>query len=172
MIINELCCQHHSHSVCAVVKKEGVCTLVDTCLCFKLQYSADANCPPQMKDLVTNFPFKKLGIYTMIAVIFTYNVLLEKDVECTCKQQTNECHLYMALPAFIIFFFNTLDGPDISENLQIYVYLSVLQMWMQMHPCRVLLYPTHFQGTFRRSSVGCNFVHRWRLLCLLYERSV
>lgn len=58
---------------------------------------------PEMKDFLQNFPSVKLSIYTTIIVIFTYNILLEKDVACTCKPQQTECDLYMGLPFCIIF---------------------------------------------------------------------
>lgn len=56
-----------------------------------------------MKDYLTNFPFAKLSIYATVIVIFTYNVLLERDFACTCKPNTTECSLHMGLPFFIIF---------------------------------------------------------------------
>lgn len=56
-----------------------------------------------MKDYLTNFPSAKLSIYAAVIVIFTYNVLLERDMACTCKPQTNECNLHMGLPFLVIF---------------------------------------------------------------------
>lgn len=55
------------------------------------------------KDYLLNFPPAKLGICATIIVIFTYNILLDKHGNCTCKQQTTECNLYMCLPLLIIF---------------------------------------------------------------------
>ena len=46
---------------------------------------------------------KKLSIYTTVIVTFSYNVLLRKDVMCTCEPQQAQCGLYMCLPFFIIF---------------------------------------------------------------------
>lgn len=59
---------------------------------------------PKMKGFLDNFPSAKLSIYTTVIVIFTYNVLLEKDVPCTCKPQQYQCNLYMWLPFGLIFF--------------------------------------------------------------------
>lgn len=58
---------------------------------------------PEMKDYLQNFPSAKLSIYTTVIVIFTYNVLIGKDVACTCKPQQTECYLYMGLPVGVIF---------------------------------------------------------------------
>nr|XP_046252763.1 uncharacterized protein LOC124063298 [Scatophagus argus] len=43
------------------------------------------------------------GVYTTVIVIFTYHVLLEKDLACTCKEQSRDCWLYMFMPAVLIF---------------------------------------------------------------------
>ncbi|XP_039460869.1 uncharacterized protein LOC120435398 [Oreochromis aureus] len=56
-----------------------------------------------MKDFLTNFPFRELSIFVTIVGSFTYNLLLERDMACTCKQGTPDCGIYMALPACIIF---------------------------------------------------------------------
>lgn len=55
-----------------------------------------------MKDLLENFPFKQVGTYATITGIFIYNVLSERDVECTCKDKTYECIIYMTVPIVII----------------------------------------------------------------------
>ncbi|XP_067382044.1 uncharacterized protein [Channa argus] len=59
-----------------------------------------------MKNLLTNFPFDQLGVWATIIVIFTYNVLLERDMACTCKpkEQQHECNLYIVLPTLTVFF--------------------------------------------------------------------
>lgn len=56
-----------------------------------------------MKDFLTNFPFRELSIFVTIVGSFTYNLLLERDMACTCKQGTPDCGIYMALPTCIIF---------------------------------------------------------------------
>lgn len=43
------------------------------------------------------------SIYVGVIVIFSYHVLFEKDLACTCKEQTTDCCLYMALPVLLIF---------------------------------------------------------------------
>lgn len=44
------------------------------------------------------------SLYVAVIVIFSYHVLFEKDLACTCKEQTTDCWLYMLLPAVLIFF--------------------------------------------------------------------
>ncbi|CAI5648767.1 uncharacterized protein LOC109196280 [Oreochromis niloticus] len=84
-------------------KKEMLVVFLDASLHFKLQLSSDVNCRPKMKDFLTNFPFRELSIFVTIVGSFTYNLLLERDMACTCKQGTPDCGIYMALPACIIF---------------------------------------------------------------------
>lgn len=98
---------------------------------------------PEMKDFLKNFSFAKLSIYTTIIVIISYNVLLEKDVACTCKPQKTQCDLYMGLPVGFIF---------------------VLVLWMDKKFLRIWKYscPTLCgQCRWRR----CN-----PLSCILYHR--
>lgn len=85
------------------LKTGKVCSPVDTSSCFKLQVSAEANCCSKMNNYLTELHYKRFGIYATVIVIFTYNVLLQRDVECSCKKQVTECDLFMALPFFIIF---------------------------------------------------------------------
>lgn len=49
--------------------------------------------------------FKKLGTYITIIVIFVYNNVLGKDLECACnkQKQTLYCWLYMVLPFSVLF---------------------------------------------------------------------
>ncbi|KAL3975062.1 hypothetical protein ACER0C_023688 [Sarotherodon galilaeus] len=56
-----------------------------------------------MKDFLTNFPFRELSMFVTIVGSFTYNVLLGRDMPCTCKQGSPDCGIYMALPTCIIF---------------------------------------------------------------------
>lgn len=66
------------------------------------------NLPPNMESFrQTVKPFterfiKTAGVYTTIIGIFTYHVLLDKDMPCTCREQTRDCMLYLFLPGFII----------------------------------------------------------------------
>lgn len=84
-------------------QKGNACGLLDASLHFKLQLSSEVNCCPKMKDFLTNFPFRELSIFVTIVGSFTYNILLERDMACTCKQGTPDCGIYMALPTCIIF---------------------------------------------------------------------
>lgn len=56
-----------------------------------------------MKDFLANFPFKKISIFVIIIWSFTYNILLDKVVGCTCKDVDSDCWVYLLLPACIIF---------------------------------------------------------------------
>ncbi|MEQ2246410.1 hypothetical protein ILYODFUR_038222 [Ilyodon furcidens] len=57
-----------------------------------------------MKGWLANFPFHKFNIFVILVVSFSYNVLLEKDMLCTCDQVFADCLVYMAGPFLIIFF--------------------------------------------------------------------
>ncbi|XP_041858930.1 uncharacterized protein LOC121651102 isoform X2 [Melanotaenia boesemani] len=59
---------------------------------------------PTMRNFPTNFPFQKVSVFVSIVVSFTYNVLLDRDVSCTCQPEADDCDTYMSLPFFIIFF--------------------------------------------------------------------
>lgn len=99
------CKDHSTHSVIQSLSCQTGSHGHWRCMFMFKQASApsEGNCLPKMEYL-NNFPSKKLSIYATIIVIFTYNVLLEKDVDCTCKTQNTGCSLYMAVPPFIIFF--------------------------------------------------------------------
>lgn len=56
-----------------------------------------------MKEFLKNFPFDKVSIFVATVVSFTHNVLLDRNVACTCDYQIRDCIIYMALPSFIIF---------------------------------------------------------------------
>ncbi len=79
------------------------CWFVDAYSCDKAAASSDANMAPKMKDVLTTFPFAKLSTYAAVIMIFTHNVLFDRTGACTCKQQTSQWHLYMALPFLILF---------------------------------------------------------------------
>ncbi|XP_026188655.1 uncharacterized protein LOC113145788 [Mastacembelus armatus] len=56
-----------------------------------------------MKDFLAHFPIKNIGTYTTVIVVFTYNVLLDVDMGCKCKQEQKlQCNLYMTLPFFTL----------------------------------------------------------------------
>lgn len=57
-----------------------------------------------MKGWLEHFPFEKFNIFVITIVSLTYNVLLERDVLCSCKDERKDCLLYMFLPVGIIFF--------------------------------------------------------------------
>ncbi|KAM9751170.1 uncharacterized protein ACNS7B_008083 [Menidia menidia] len=57
-----------------------------------------------MKNFLTNIPLNQVSIFVSIIVSFTYNVLLDRDVACTCEGDGLNCFLYMGLPFIIIFF--------------------------------------------------------------------
>lgn len=78
--------------------------LVDTCSHFKLQCSSGTNSLSKMKDFLKKFPFRKFSIFFTVIGSFTYNILLDRDVACTCKDVAQDCNIYMILPFFIIFF--------------------------------------------------------------------
>lgn len=44
----------------------------------------------------------RLATSATIIVIFTHNVLFEREVSCTCRNQSRGCGIYIALPVFTI----------------------------------------------------------------------
>lgn len=77
---------------------------VSICLHFTFPLSSDANSPAKMQDLLANFPFREISIFVIIIGSFTYNVLLDRNVGCACKDVDFDCWVYLLSPAFIIFF--------------------------------------------------------------------
>lgn len=69
----------------------------------RLQISADDTETLEM-DLLSHFRCQELGTYATVIGIFTYIVLLHRDMPCTCKDQTKQCNEYMALPFVLVFF--------------------------------------------------------------------
>ncbi|XP_041860789.1 uncharacterized protein LOC121652208 [Melanotaenia boesemani] len=55
-----------------------------------------------MKNFLNKFPFQKVSIFITV-VSFTYNVVLDRDLECTCNEDSKDCGMYMGLPYFIFF---------------------------------------------------------------------
>ena len=64
---------------------------------------SDASCTSKMDNLLPSLLSGQLNTYVAIVVMFTYNILLDRDFACTCKGQELECSLHMAMPFFIIF---------------------------------------------------------------------
>ncbi|XP_044206494.1 uncharacterized protein LOC122981789 isoform X2 [Thunnus albacares] len=58
-----------------------------------------------MKGVFSKFLtiFKHLSTYLTIIVFFVYTAVLDRDLECTCKNQSLDCNLYMVLPFLISF---------------------------------------------------------------------
>ncbi|XP_055366209.1 uncharacterized protein LOC114858703 [Betta splendens] len=45
---------------------------------------------------------QNLGTFGAIVVMFTYSILLDRDIDCTCKQQDNLCYVYLFVPGCLI----------------------------------------------------------------------
>lgn len=77
---------------------------------YRLLVSVEPNLPPNMESLklalhhFAKHVVKTASVYATVIVIFSYHVLLDKDMACTCKEQQTDCSVYMALPVFSIFF--------------------------------------------------------------------
>lgn len=67
------------------------------------QLSADTNITVKMKDFFSKFPPKQLSTFVAFIVIFVYNGVLDRDLECSCDPQLDYCREYMALPFCILF---------------------------------------------------------------------
>lgn len=114
---------------------------------LRLQLQADSIYSLKMKDWMTNFPFQKLSIFAVIVVSFTYNVLLERDVLCSCKGYTLDCYWYMVLPFFIIFF------------LMIWIDKTFLEAFRICSPCcKGALWGLIFYHIFKAGFVGSLWV--------------
>ncbi|XP_051805830.1 uncharacterized protein LOC110964213 [Acanthochromis polyacanthus] len=55
-----------------------------------------------METIVTKYLHRHLSIYAAIIMMFTYNILLDRDFSCSCRTQNLDCSLYMVLPFLII----------------------------------------------------------------------
>ncbi|XP_051282571.1 uncharacterized protein LOC127378071 [Dicentrarchus labrax] len=55
-----------------------------------------------MKNFFPKFALKQYSSYIAIIVIFIHNVVLDRNLECSCQQQARDCNVYMALPFFIV----------------------------------------------------------------------
>lgn len=95
-----------------------------TLRCKKLQLAAAANFAPNMRmNIFPKFALKQFSTYISIIVIFVHNVVLEKDLKCSCEQQALHCSCYMFLPFFT---------------------LLILQLWMDKSFQRGLKYGCTF----------------------------
>ncbi|XP_038579533.1 uncharacterized protein LOC119906090 [Micropterus salmoides] len=56
-----------------------------------------------MDNVLTKLVSGRLSTYAAIILMFTYSLLLDRDFECTCKQQDLDCYVYLFLPVVIIF---------------------------------------------------------------------
>ncbi|XP_072223165.1 uncharacterized protein [Leuresthes tenuis] len=54
-----------------------------------------------MKEVLAKFPFTKVNTFVIIVVSFVYNILLDRDVACNCKNVDRDCYVYMFLPCGI-----------------------------------------------------------------------
>jgi len=82
-------------------KTGKACGLLDTYVCISSFISADAACSPKMKEVLANFPFAKVNTFVIIVVSFVYNILLDRNVACNCKNADRDCYVYMFLPCGI-----------------------------------------------------------------------
>lgn len=58
----------------------------------------------KMKSFLVSH-ISNIATFATIIVIFTHNVLFDREVACTCRNQTaHHCNLYISLPIFIIIF--------------------------------------------------------------------
>ncbi|MED6253494.1 hypothetical protein ATANTOWER_031356, partial [Ataeniobius toweri] len=55
-------------------------------------------------SFLSSASISQIATYATIIVIFTYNVLFEIEVTCTCKDQMTHCWFYFFVPVFIIMF--------------------------------------------------------------------
>ncbi|XP_054869105.1 uncharacterized protein LOC118471641 isoform X2 [Amphiprion ocellaris] len=63
---------------------------------------AAASRASNMEKVVTKYFHRHLSVYAAIIMMFTYNVLLDRDFSCSCRAQRLECSFYMVLPLLII----------------------------------------------------------------------
>lgn len=54
-----------------------------------------------MKDFWKGFLLRNWSIFVTIIVSFSYTVLLDKDMRCSCRPQSKDCDVFMAVPFFI-----------------------------------------------------------------------
>ncbi|XP_031167990.1 uncharacterized protein LOC116059178 [Sander lucioperca] len=93
-----------------------------------------------MKNFLPKFALNKVSIYVAVIVIFIHNVVLDKDLECSCKRQALHCNFYMIMPSCIIF---------------------VLQLWMDQTFLKALKYMCVYTNDYMKEhcKLFCNLVY-------------
>ncbi|XP_041858883.1 uncharacterized protein LOC121651080 isoform X2 [Melanotaenia boesemani] len=81
-------------------RKGKACGIFDRV--FVSSHSTLSRCNPSSKD--ANFPFSKVSVFLTIVVSFTYNILLNGDMECNCEDVVRDCLVHMFLPCGIFIF--------------------------------------------------------------------
>ncbi|CAK6980119.1 uncharacterized protein LOC113744745 [Scomber scombrus] len=56
-----------------------------------------------MKDFLTSCPSTYIYKSATVIIIFTYTILMDRDMPCTCKPQDDDCNFYMGVPFLIVF---------------------------------------------------------------------
>lgn len=99
-----------------------------------------------MKGVFSTFAFQQLSTGT---VFFVYTAVLDRDLECSCKNQSRHCNLYMVLPFLISFVLNLWVDKTIQR-------IGRLTSAICSCPCR--------KKCIERCKSNCRFI-----LILLYE---
>lgn len=76
-----------------------------------------------MKDFLKNFPFRDFSVFITIVGSFTYNILLDRDVVCTCIDVAEDCYIYLLLPAIIIFLLILWTDKTLQRTCKYYIFL-------------------------------------------------
>ncbi|CAI5657476.1 unnamed protein product [Oreochromis niloticus] len=72
-----------------------------------------------MKSFLPNIVIRNYGTFVAVVVIFIHNYVLDRDMQCTCKEDKTACGVYFFLPFFV---------------------LSILQLWMDDKFTRIWKY--------------------------------
>lgn len=67
----------------------------------------------KMKNFLISY-FPQIATYATIIVIFTQNVLFDREVVCTCQDQGGHCNVYISMPIFIIFLLLLWNDKDVN----------------------------------------------------------
>lgn len=76
-----------------------------------------------MRDFLKNFPFREFSVFITIVGSFTYNVLLDRDVVCTCIDVATDCRIYLFMPGFIIFFLILWTDKILQRTCNYYIFV-------------------------------------------------
>lgn len=71
-----------------------------------------------MKNIFPKFALKQLSTYISIIVIFVHNVVLDRNLKCSCEQQAHHCNYYMILPFFILFILHLWTDKSFQRELK------------------------------------------------------